>query len=299
MLALVNRWQPFLPLTICSPNSDKFISPLESGEFTEIMTASAKRSQRIQIFLAFFMSVSFSLCNIFYPDPRFFVMCTVSIILLVYFSSEYFILFTGSNTLRDRAVTINEIFSSSRVPVTVSFVFMSCIWLIQISLSDDDPEEVFINFGALYDSIENGEYWRFLSGPYLHSGLAHWLSNLVFLIIASTVAAKTSTFGALTAFIFGNLLGAITAYLLNIFSFTTGDVYVGISPGIYALFSLSSALIVLSKNSFPIRFGYSLALFAITSIAITALMFESSAHGSHITGFLFGALLGIIWPKTN
>lgn len=145
--------------------------------------------------------------------------------------------------------------------------------------------------GVTRKAIE-GEWWRLITGPFMHAGLGHLFGNVAMLFIAG-LGCEHAFGPARTLGIF--LLSAAGGSVLGVFFNTMPSI--GISG---AVFGVIAALIAfLSKNEDWVhvrdkRIGVVFAVWAGYSF-VTGLVSPFIDNFGHLGGFLTGAFLGILW----
>ncbi|HEX7904328.1 MAG TPA: rhomboid family intramembrane serine protease [Chitinophagaceae bacterium] len=150
-----------------------------------------------------------------------------------------------------------------------------------------------IPMGALYEpGIQKGEWWRLITGMFLHDGILHLLMNMVSLYLAGIFL---ESYLGTKRFFFAYLLSGIAAGLISLWWHDKPVVAVGASGAIFGLYGILLSMIVFN------RFDISLKKFMLVLLACTAgyslLMgflskgVDNSAHlGGLAAGFIFGSL---------
>jgi len=146
--------------------------------------------------------------------------------------------------------------------------------------------------GVVVQAIrENHEYWRLLTGVYLHDGLLHFGFNIIG-ILALGRFLESFAHRVYVPLVF--LLTAVAASTASYFGsgFSGAEASVGASGGLMGLFGFLAALARIRRDRLPPGFGRAI----LTDIAVIAAMgilgagyVDNFAHGG---GFLSGAALG-------
>jgi membrane associated rhomboid family serine protease len=146
--------------------------------------------------------------------------------------------------------------------------------------------------GIVMDRIRHHhEYWRLLSGAFLHDGLLHFGMNaMALLAIGRFLEAFAHRAYVPIVFLLTALAASLTSYLFS--SWTGVDASVGASGGILGLFGFLAVLARVRRDVMPPGFGRAI----LADIAVIAAMgifgwgyIDNSAHAG---GFVSGALLG-------
>lgn len=92
--------------------------------------------------------------------------------------------------------------------------------------------------------------WRYLSGPFLHSGIAHWAANFSLLMIAAGLSFSLGR----APFIWLTFLSGIIlpAFLLTFLPHWVGsDAFLGISGGVFSLYGWIAGIWLRTRRIFP------------------------------------------------
>ena len=169
-------------------------------------------------------------------------------------------------------------------PVATAVIFAICMLLLAVTSLAPGGYELIINYGLSAEGIDRGEYYRFLTSMFLHSGIMHLASNGVYLYYFGVRSEKLLGTGR---FLLLYLVSGICGGLLSVF---LGDGY-GISIGASgAIYGLLGAMLILTKKRGPRYTGmnYSTMLF-LAATAILLGFFEPNVDNlGHIGGFLGG-----------
>ncbi len=92
--------------------------------------------------------------------------------------------------------------------------------------------------------------WRYFSGPFLHSGVAHWTSNFSLLMVAAGLSFSLGRALVIwLTFLSGVLL---PAFLLTFLPHWVGsDAFLGISGGVFALYGWIVRYIATQSSDIP------------------------------------------------
>lgn len=146
--------------------------------------------------------------------------------------------------------------------------------------------------GIVMDAVKKGhQYWRLLSGAYLHDGLLHFGFNMIG-ILALGRFLEAFTHRAYVPLVF--LLTAVAASTASVMAsqWTGAGASVGASGGVLGLFGFLAMLARIRRDHLPPGFGRAI----ITDIAVITIMGVLGAgyvdNAAHAGGFLTGAALG-------
>lgn len=179
--------------------------------------------------------------------------------------------------------------AEQKKPVATAVIFLLCLLILVWMTVSGQRNEIILAFGLGREGIQNGEYYRFLTSMFLHSGWMHLVSNAVYLYYFGVRSEKLLGTGR---FLLLYLLSGLCGGLLSVFF---GDAY-GVSIGASgAIYGLLGAMLLLTKKRGPRYTGmnYStMLLLAATAIGIGFLEPGVDNLG-HIGGFLGG--MAVFW----
>lgn len=151
--------------------------------------------------------------------------------------------------------------------------------------------------GIVKEAIrQHGEYWRLLSGAFLHDGLLHFAMNVLALVAIGRFL-EMFAHRAYVPLVF--LLTAVAASTSSYF-LSHADASVGASGGILGLFGFLAVLARVRRKLLPPGFGRAIT----ADIAVVAAMglfgWGYIDNAAHAGGFISGAALGwLMIPRTG
>ena len=128
-----------------------------------------------------------------------------------------------------------------RTPATIALVLanvLAYVWEVT-SGTNFDSNQSLLAHGALYGPlVQQGQWWRVISGAFLHAGLAHIALNMIALyqlgMVVELLMGSSRMLGVYAIALFGG--GYAVVY------FAPGDVTVGASGAIFGLFGALIAI---------------------------------------------------------
>lgn len=160
---------------------------------------------------------------------------------------------------------------------------------IQFLLGSDQFLE---SYGLLFYAPLN-EWWRVVSGSLIHSGPAHWLTNLSLALIIAIVSGPSLRLNMLPVFFFGGVFAFAVAFLWANWTGANSDGLVGTSGGLAALLGCQITLIIKYRSSYPKLFLINVAFFFLIAFILSPLFIPSVSLACHLAGALFGLLFGV------
>ena len=174
-------------------------------------------------------------------------------------------------------------------PVATGVIFALCLGLLLVTTFAPQSHEIILRYGLSAEGIARGEYERFLTSMFLHSGWMHLASNAVYLYYFGVRSEKLLGTGK---FLLLYLAAGICGGLCSVF---LGDGY-GISIGASgAIYGLLGAMLLLTKKRGPRYTGMSYStMLLLAATAICLGFFEPNVDNlAHIGGFLGG--MAVFW----
>lgn len=157
-------------------------------------------------------------------------------------------------------------------------------WQLQHAMGD--YEIVLRTWGSMYVDIQEGQLWRLLTGPFFHSHLVHYISNLVFALVVGPITWAVLGARSFLIFLLGNVAGALAQTYLGSGRY---DVYTGISGGLYALLGTLITWGALDRRVLPQGFTLLCIWFTLISLVAAEVLASNAATTAHMGGFIAGA----------
>ncbi|HEU4980018.1 MAG TPA: rhomboid family intramembrane serine protease [Solirubrobacterales bacterium] len=145
-----------------------------------------------------------------------------------------------------------------------------------------DEGSLIRDYGTYGPSIADGEWWRVVTGGFLHAGFIHLLLNMYVLYIAGSIlepAIGTPRF--LGIYLVGLLAGSVGALLVDPNVTTVG------ASG--AIFGLMAAVIVVARGRGIEEVASQFGLFVVLNLVLT-FSIPGISVGGHIGGLIGGGL---------
>jgi membrane associated rhomboid family serine protease len=168
--------------------------------------------------------------------------------------------------------------------LTAMFIMGFIQWILNNKFSFEITIE---RYGLIYASVKSGELWRVITGPFFHSGPAHFINNALCLLFLGPILWARINYLSLLVFLFGNICGALAPIA---FGGTTYDAYPGVSGGVFAFFGYLITDSILTADLLPP--GLPLLIVGITTISAVGaeLLSPNAASLAHMAGFICGVL---------
>ncbi|USI99294.1 rhomboid family intramembrane serine protease [Xanthomonas prunicola] len=147
-------------------------------------------------------------------------------------------------------------------------------------------------YGLVFERAHD-EPWRYLSGPFLHAGLVHWISNVsLLMVIAGLCFAIGRAYAIWLVFLSGVLLPSFILGFLP--HWVSSDAFLGMSGGVFALYGWFIGLTIRHRKIFPSALGWMIAYFACATLVVSSLLDPRSSWFVHAAGLLLGSIAGFL-----
>lgn len=294
--SLVAKWQPLDPLVISAPGSHHFYPVLAIEQYRDRAFNTAKRLHAFSIILTLAMTALFGILYLLKQSQQDVAIITMSLVLFSYFALDYKLVIQRIDRLSERADFVVWVYANGRTDVVMWAAIMSLLAATQLTLNQLSGgfEGTFYRFGAVYEIVNAGEWWRLVTGSVFHSGIAHWLANIAMVLIIGPVIGVISRSQGIVVFLIGNTIGSIAAFVTFSIGLSTNDAYAGVSGGIYAMMGYIVGHVLLNSSAFPQKFVLSVSSFVVLCLTLTWLMLSDSSLSAHVFGMMAGFLYACV-----
>jgi membrane associated rhomboid family serine protease len=197
---------------------------------------------------------------------------------------------------RQKIVRGNAAFgrTPSSIPVTIGLIAVNVVvFLVQMAQGDEVVrgfnfgDKVILDYGLNGPAIaDGGEWYRIVTGAFLHANLLHLLLNMYALfVLGPTIERSLGRARYLIIYAAALLAGSAGALILDPNALTVG------ASG--AIYGLMGALVVLFRNRGISLMQSGLALTLFINFVFT-LSISSISVGGHVGGFVGGALATLV-----
>jgi len=289
----LRNWNPVNPIVVATPDSKKFLPPICIPSIATNLHLRMLKKYKTAIAIFLFALVANVVLWFFNHMYRITMATEILFPFLTFIVIDYSFVLKKMNDTVDRALFVNWIYqytSKLARPAMALMIIVGCAQIfLQFMLGGLEP--VIIKYGTLFSSVETGEWWRFIIGPYFHIGFFHWMNNFFLLSVAMAIAGVMARRILLLYFVIINALSAFSVWW-----FSGGlqiDSVAGISGGIFGLFGWIVAVSMRYRDFFPSYFWLTILLFTSLTIFISS-MFPHVSNIAHLSGFLVGVVFGIL-----
>lgn len=173
--------------------------------------------------------------------------------------------------------------------ITFALIALNCFMLALTYLKGGIGAENMLSMGAAYSEyVADGQYYRLFTAMFLHYGIIHLASNMLFLyIFGSSIERYYGKVKMLCIYLGSGIVGNI---LFCLFSQGAGA---GASGAVFGLAGAVLARSIATKRAVDGKDTYFMVMFVIISICSGFLDIEV-ANSAHVGGFLFGLVSGFL-----
>ena len=190
--------------------------------------------------------------------------------------------------------SLKTVLTGRPVPVLALIALNIAAFIAAEITGPTQSSQVLIRVGALYTpAVRAGEYWRFITAMFLHSGIRHLLNNMLTLyILGELLLRETGVVRFLIFYFGGGLAGNLAEYALSL---ARGENIVAVGAS-GAVFSLMGALLaVLIKNRGRIRGMTSQRMLVFIGLSVYfGFTAENVANAAHLGGLAAGFVLAML-----
>lgn len=288
------RWQPQSVVLVGEPRAQRFAVPVTIPAVGPIAQKAARRRLRRAVVVCSVLALLFLLLQSFEQERVSLLWtCSFASLALIFGADLYGSMSTVSGMdQRTRFLFWLRMSASARRGTFFWSLLAVAVGISQYSLVRvAGMESVFESYGFMYERFQEGEYWRALTGAYLHYSLLHYVPNVFLLLLIGMLAFPTvGPIPSIVTFLVGNTAGLLGQMYFG------GSVYDssgGMSCGIYALFSLVVTSATLHERLMPQGFALVCAMIAIAALVISEITSAAAATAGHISGLVTGALVAV------
>lgn len=293
LLNIVKKWKPFDSLLIALPDSKYFLPILNIEKFRPHAHKVAINRSRIGMLTIFAgMIMSIILAYVF-KKPKMWTLAESFFGIGIFLLIDHVTVTRNIFALTERENYFFFLKKHSATYMVLLVVFMSLIGLVQLFIGGgkEDPDYCLLLYGAVFENIKNGEYWRLFTGAFIHASPTHWISNLVMLGAAGSLVGCISRIEGFVAFLIGCVAGNFASWIFS--PLTHADACQGVSAGIMAIMGYCVAQSWKRPNSFPILFSRTISYFIVLNLYLAFVNNPQVSNEAHIAGVLAGVAWGL------
>ncbi|WP_298222955.1 rhomboid family intramembrane serine protease [Acidocella sp.] len=277
----------------CPPNEQFFLNPLRIEGVGDALFAKWKRHQILIAFFCGVLGVAFYV-NHGGGDQRFAIVMALFVLLV----SVNLATSASASDLADKSEFLTDVAVKGRTRMWFPLV-MAAISFAASQFGFGTFDSAAYAYGALISKVDAFQWWRLVTGPFIHYSVTAWVLNNVLLALVFPIAAYRSTKLAIILFIVGSTFSEIAYVLMAILGFPHEDLLVGFSGGIFALLGFIQFDCILMKNKYPKMFWALVASFILLNIVGVQILVSHVSLTAHVSGFIIGTLAAFLFNFLN
>ena len=177
--------------------------------------------------------------------------------------------------------------TAGKMPATIALIAINVIvFVIELAgggtSSFSGGGSVIHDFGLHGPDVANGDWWRVITGGFLHAGFLHLLLNMYVLYVAGSILEPGIGTPRFLGIYFVSLIaGSLGALIVDPNSFTVG------ASG--AIFGLMAGVVVIARGRGVEQIASQFGLFIVLNLVLT-FSISGISVGGHIGGLIGGAV---------
>src|SRR5215203_714970 len=180
---------------------------------------------------------------------------------------------------------------ASKMPATIALIAVNVVvFIAELAAGGvggfDGGGSVIHDAGLRGPDVANGDWWRVISGGFLHAGFLHLLFNMYVLWIAGRILEP----GIGTARFLGIYFVSLLAGSLGVLILDPNTVTVGASG---AIFGLMAAVIIVARGRGVEQLAQQFGIFVVLNLVLT-FSIPGISVGGHIGGLVGGAVAALL-----
>lgn len=288
-------WHPFDPVIVATPSSLRFAPPICLPETAKRVHATALRHSKFVLFVNFvWMGLLLFLLMAKLGDAeKLRSLLAAFVCFQLYFFVDDYLVLRHKDRVRERALFVHFVYQKTTGVLLPLLSIATIAGIVQVLAQkmSGDLETLLRAYGLVFTSaMEMGQYWRFLIGPFFHSGIIHWFNNIIMLMLVAGVAGAIGKRSIILHFFAYIILTSIAVYFVP--TSIRAEALVGISGAIFGLHGWIFGVSFRNKPRFPQYFYVLIGMFFLLSLVLTILLAPKASNTAHISGFVMGALVG-------
>lgn len=154
-------------------------------------------------------------------------------------------------------------------------------------------------YGALIEKVDAFQWWRLVTGPFIHYTLTAWLLNNVLLALIYPLASHRSVKYSTILFLAGSTFSEVAYVSMANMGFPHQHLMVGFSGGIFALLGFVQIDSIFASEYYPKRFWALVASFILLNLIGAQILVSHVSLTAHISGFCLGVLTSLIFVHSG
>jgi len=288
------QWHPLDPLLVSIPGAERLLPPICFPQLAVALQRRMLRQYRLLMILMACMALGFAAAGIRAEEGLFLKAGATLLLLLVLVGCQYAFIFRDLARLRGYSRFCSWCYLQSQTSVVAIILLMLSTGGSQFYLQGwaGSLFGLVEKYGLEFDKAA-AQPWRYVTGPFLHAGLVHWIGNVSLLLVAAGLSFPLGRPRPLwLIFLAGVYLPAFVLTCLP--HWIRSDAFVGVSGGVFALFGWTAGVALKNGRAFPVGLGWLVGYFAVAMAATASLLDPRASWFAHSSGLLIGVATGML-----
>ena len=292
---LMRSWQPQNPVLLGAPGAEKFQIPITVGAYSDVVRHALQRRNRA-LSMGFLTLAAFMLVlAVVLLDVRPLLVGFGSMLFGMAFWLEARRFYASIACIERRARFFYWLYTSAypRRGLILWVAIVSLTGIVQgFSLfATENLATVFESYGAMYPALDEGQYWRLITGPFLHYSLLHYGVNAILLVVTGTLAWIAVGRVSIILFVLGCI---VSTYCQYEFGGRLFDSTAGLSGGLFTLIGFLALYAVFDNRAFPEGLIATIVMITLAGGIYSAGVSEATANITHLSGLATGMVLALL-----
>lgn len=277
-------WRLVSNTLVSTPGSSFFLNPLRIERLGARIFLKWKRSQILTIAIVatgLIAAAVFGGVRGKFIDFELLLLCFEGLLVTTFAVS------LSSERLAERSEFLSSVLRNSRrlvaLPCIVCFTALAASGFFLV------PYDTSANaIGAVVPKVLAGQYWRILTGSFVHYNIAYWVGNSVGLFFTFPLAGFYNKWNAVLVFFSGLIVSQACFIVLSSHGFINADILDGMSGGIFALLGYTTADAVVHARKYPETFWLSIVSISLFLLLCSRIVDPSVSDVAHLSGYALG-----------
>lgn len=287
------QWHPLDPILVSIPGAERLLPPICFPDMASALQKRMIQQYRLLLLLIVCMTLGFATAGIRVHDGFFLKASAAFLLLFTFVSLQYVLIFKNIDRLRANSRFFSWCYLQPQAPILMIGLLMLVAGGAQSYLQ--------ARVGSLFGLVEQyglvfematKQPWRYITGPFLHAGLVHWIGNFSMLLVAAGLSFSLGRTRPLCLiFLAGAFVpGLILTYLPHWIGL---DAFLGVSGGVFALLGWTTGVALKNKCAFPFGLWWIVGYFGIVTAVISSLLDPRASWFAHLFGLVIGLATGM------
>lgn len=220
-----------------------------------------------------------------------------NLVFCLYFHFDNKTMFNNPEVLKERAMFYGWLYLRGNNYLVAAIFLFFTVGLLQLGLikAMGSNDLVLERFGLHYIRVtEDGQWWRLVSGLFLHAKFVHWLSNMMIAAGLFMMCGPFLKTRRLIPVFLGCALGSfVTVYSAHLMSLLDTDGLIGLSGGLGGVLGWFVVSNYRCCEIYPRQFYLTSLYFASIALLVLPMFISFTTFLCHLSGLVLGGLAAL------